>query len=73
MFTLFRNVRLSTLLATQVPALMVSFLIAELFFKFKSFTLECLAFLATWFVIDALVSGLRSVWVAQRSSSSRAG
>jgi hypothetical protein len=26
--------------------------VAELFYKFHSFTLECLAFLATWYVFD---------------------
>jgi len=31
---------------------LVAFLIAELFYKFHSFTLECAAFLATWFVLD---------------------
>ena len=33
----------------------LAWIIAELFYKFHSFTLECAAFLATWFVIDALV------------------
>ena len=30
--------------------------IAEFFFKFKSFALECLAFLAVWFVLSFLQS-----------------
>jgi hypothetical protein len=59
MYTLFRSVPLRELLATQAPVLLVSFVIAELFYKFHSFTLECLAFLATWFVIDVVVSGAR--------------
>src|SRR5215211_7612650 len=54
MFTLFRSVPMRTLLATQAPALLLSFVIAELFYKFHSFTLECLAFLVTWFVISSL-------------------
>ena len=29
--------------------------IAELFYKFHSFTLECLAFLATWYLVDLLI------------------
>jgi len=33
-----------------LPAL----LIAELFYKFHSFILECMAFLATWLVLDLL-------------------
>jgi hypothetical protein len=32
-----------------------SFVIAEAFYKFHSFTLECLAFLATWTVMSALI------------------
>jgi hypothetical protein len=34
----------------------VAFLIAEFFYKFHSFTLECLAFLATWFVLSVIQS-----------------
>ena len=56
MYTLFRSVSSSRLAREQLPALAASFLIAETFYKFHSFTLECLAFLATWFVIDAVVS-----------------
>ena len=68
MYTLFRNVPLRILLATQAPALIISFLIAELFYKFHSFTLECLAFLATWFVIDALATSIHNVWFRQHRS-----
>ena len=34
-------------------------LTTELFYKFHSFTLECGAFLATWWVYDALLARLR--------------
>jgi hypothetical protein len=40
----------------QVPAVVVSIIIAELFYKFHSFTLECLAFLATWYLIDFVIN-----------------
>lgn len=62
MYTFFRTVPLRELLVTQAPAFFISFVIAELFYKFHSFTLECLAFLATWFVIDAAISGVRGFW-----------
>ena len=62
MYTLFRSISLRALLATQAPALIISFVIAELFYKFHSFTLECLAFLATWFVVDALATSLQNAW-----------
>lgn len=44
------------LLGREAPALAISIVIAELLFKFHSFTLECLAFLATWFVIAWVLS-----------------
>jgi hypothetical protein len=68
MYTLLRSFPLSTLLTTQAPALAISFVVAEWLYKFHSFTLECLAFLATWFVIDALVSGIRSLLIERRGS-----
>ena len=60
MFTLIRSLPLNRLLTEQLPALAAAWLIAELFYQFKSFTLETAAFLATWFVIDALVQGVRA-------------
>jgi hypothetical protein len=54
MYTLVRSMPLKQLLIEQLPALVVAIIIAELFYKFHSFTLEALAFLATWFVVDAL-------------------
>lgn len=55
MYTLVRSMPLSQLLIQQVPAILISMIIAEIFYKFRSFTLETLAFLATWFVVDALL------------------
>jgi hypothetical protein len=69
MYTLFRSVPLRELLLTQAPALLVSFVIAELFYKFHSFTLECLAFLATWFVIDVALTRVRGLMMHRRSSA----
>ncbi len=43
----------------QAPTLGTSLLLAELFYKFHSFTLECLAFLATWYGLDRLLQLLR--------------
>ena len=53
MFELLRSSTLRQLLARQAPALVISLVVAELFYKFGSFTLECLGFLATWLVLDA--------------------
>ena len=69
MYTLIRNIPLRSLLITQAPALLICFVIAELFYKFHSFTLECLAFLATWFVVDALATGLQSLLAKRQEST----
>jgi hypothetical protein len=61
MFTLLRMLSVRRLLVEQLPALAAAWLVAELFYKFHSFSLECAAFLATWFVFDALVQGTRRV------------
>ena len=54
MFELLRSSTLRQLLARQAPALAISLVVAEMFYQFGSFTLECLGFLATWFVLDAI-------------------
>ena len=59
MYSLVRLIPLRRLLLEQVPALAISFIIAELFYKFHSFTLETLAFLATWGVVDAVIQVVR--------------
>ncbi len=40
----------------EVPTGIAAFAIAEVFYKFHSFSLECLAFLATWFIFSWLAS-----------------
>ncbi len=52
MYSLARNLPLKSLAAEQLPALVVSMFTAELFFKWHSFTLECVGFLATWYALD---------------------
>lgn len=42
-------------LAIEVPALALSLIVAELFYEFHSFTLECLAFLGTWCTLSYLI------------------
>ena len=59
MYTLIRAIPLRDLVFEQAPALVVSWVIAELLYKFHSFTLEMAAFLATWFVVDGVMSTAR--------------
>lgn len=55
MYTLIRHLRLRDALLSEAPGLLLSFGIAELFYKFHSFTLECACFLATWLVISTVL------------------
>ena len=59
MFQLLTSLSSAELFKLQLPVLLAAFSAAELFYKFGSFTLECLAFLATWFVFDAVTSTVR--------------
>ena len=45
----------------EMPAGVVAFVIAEFFYKFKSFALECLAFLATWYILGMAFWGIRKM------------
>ena len=56
MYTLVRTLAPKAFWLQQMPVLAVSFAIAESFYKFGSFALECTAFLATWFLLDAFVT-----------------
>ena len=56
MYTLTRLLPAKHLLTRQLPALAISLLTAEFLYRFGSFTLEAVAFLATWFVVDAVLS-----------------
>jgi hypothetical protein len=62
MYTLIRHAGPRTGLLVEAPAMLLSLVLAELFYKFHSFTLECAAFLATWFVLSTLFSLFCRVW-----------
>jgi hypothetical protein len=53
MYSLVRNSGAREVSLIELPSLAAAVVIAELFYKFHSFSLECLAFLATWFVLSA--------------------
>jgi len=62
LYTLFHHLPLNRILSEQAPALLVAWICAELFYRFHSFTLECAAFLATWFAVDLSIQWLRQVF-----------
>jgi hypothetical protein len=53
MFGMLRVLTVKELLLVEAPSLFVSLVVAELFYKFHSFTLECGAFLITWCAVGA--------------------
>lgn len=42
---------LSDLTVINVTTLAIAFVVAEMFYKFRSFTLEAAAFIVTWYVL----------------------
>jgi hypothetical protein len=59
MFTLLRSISGRALWQEQLPSFLLSFVVAEAFYKFHSFTLETGAFLLTWFVLDAAIQATK--------------
>ena len=56
MFELVRAGTGGKALARETAAGVAALVLAELFYKFGSFSLECLAFLATWYVFSMVLS-----------------
>ena len=56
MYTLIQRAGIRGVLTAEAPSLFLSLLAAELLYKFHSFTLECAAFLATWYAASYLLS-----------------
>jgi hypothetical protein len=52
MYHMVRSLGARAVLRRELPAGATAFLIAEFFYKFHSFALETLAFLATWWVLS---------------------
>ena len=69
MYSLIRNATIrnemarqaGTMLTTQAVSLIPALLIANFFYKWKSFLLEFVGFLVTWFVIDFIVTTVRDL------------
>ena len=56
MFSLVKELGLQLAIRQEGIPFVIAFVTAELFFKFKSFALECLAFLAVWFLLSFVQS-----------------
>jgi hypothetical protein len=69
MFSLIKDLGVRVAVKQEAIPFLMAFLIAELFFKFKSFALECLAFLVVWSVFSFVQSILFPHGKPQRSNS----
>jgi hypothetical protein len=61
MYHLFQNTRWKNLLFTESIPFATAMLLGETAYKFGSFTLECFAFLATWFLLSHAGKSVRSL------------
>jgi hypothetical protein len=72
MFTLITNMRSRESVLAEAPAFLLSLVIAETFYKFHSFTLECVCFLATWLAVSSIfVLGLRRLVLRRQPGAVR--
>jgi hypothetical protein len=58
MYALLTQLRSRTAVATEAVCFSAAMITAEFFFKFHSFSLECVAFLALWFCLGAVGSAV---------------
>ena len=61
MYQMIKSNGLSATISQEAPAGLVAFVVAEFFYKFHSFALECIAFLITWIVLSWLAGALSSL------------
>ncbi|MER8976705.1 hypothetical protein [Mesorhizobium sp. M0800] len=58
MFSLTQVIGVSGMAKRELAPFMIAFVVAEMFYKLGSFALECLAFLATWYLLSYAFHGL---------------
>ena len=68
MYRMARASGLFTSISRELPTCIAALIIAELFYKFHSFTLECIAFLFTWFAISWLTGRFEDLFKARKRS-----
>jgi hypothetical protein len=68
MFSLVKILGVQLTLKREALPFGIAFLIAEFFYKFHSFALECLAFLMTWYVLSFVQS---LIWAGSEESPRR--
>ena len=62
MYTLIKSIGIKQFLFYEMPALGISWFIAERLYKFGSFTLESVAFLGTWLLMSFISSKIEKLF-----------
>lgn len=70
MYSLISRLPARQLLVRHAPTLVGALVVAEVFYKWKSFLLEAAGFLVTWYLIDAAVSFVERKVQERRSRGS---
>jgi hypothetical protein len=68
MIDFLRALRAHTAYKQRLLGLMPAFIVSEVFYKFGSFALECVAFLLTWLAFDLVTEWVAGVPVASTST-----
>lgn len=60
---LFQNLTIQEILIEVLPSFGIALIVAEVYYKLGSFTLECIAFLATWYAAGMAINKLKQMVV----------
>jgi len=71
MYALIHSESVRKELLRELPGFALSVTLAEICFKFHSFTLECGAFLITWYMASYIVSRFSQFWKGNRLRASK--
>ena len=58
---IFKNLTLQQIMSEFIPSFGFSLVIAEYFYKFGSFSVECIAFLMSWYLIGRSIQTIKSI------------
>jgi hypothetical protein len=73
MYLLLRSLGMKSVVRREVPAAATAFVIAEFFYKFHSFALETLAFLATWCLLSWAVNFIAGAFARKDAGDGHQG
>jgi hypothetical protein len=69
MYTYLRSQGFRTFMVAEAPYFLIAFLIANFFYKWRSFGLELIGFMVTWYVLSAVGNAVVAYIGKQRSEA----